>query len=125
VRRLGEGPPPVVGVVHVQLGIARQRIVLVSHGGVDDLEHEHTLAGMGGQGHEGVTELAAAGHRHRERHQRPTAGVAEQHDRFGAAPPGLLHHGLDVEGTLLVQAVGVVVDVAGSESEYGVAGCRQ
>jgi len=40
----------VVRVVHVQLGVDREGVVLVGHRGVDDLAEELALARMGGQG---------------------------------------------------------------------------
>ena len=54
------------------------------------------------------------------RHQRSAAGVAEQHDRLGAAPHHLVVRGLDVDDARLVEAVGVVVHVARAEPEHRV-----
>ena len=60
-----------------------------------------------------------------QRHQRPAAGVAEQHDGLGA-PARISSYGrLHVDDALLVQAVGVVAHVAGAEAEHRVAGGGQ
>ena len=66
--------------------------------------------------------VAAAGFLVRQRHQRAAARVAEQHDGFRAAPPHLVDGHLHVDDQRFVQAVGVVVEVARTEAEDGVAG---
>ena len=60
-----------------------------------------------------------------EGHQRAAAGVAQQHHGFGAAPLHLVVDRLHVDDAVLVQAVGVVVLVAGAEAEDRVAGRGQ
>ncbi len=120
--RFGPWPPPVVGVVHVELGHRRERLGLVGDGRVDDLEHEHALAGVGGHADPAVAdpELGVG-----ERHQRAAAGVAEQHDGLRAPAHHLVVRGVDVDDALLVQAIGVVVHVSGGEPQDGVPGGRQ
>ncbi len=124
MRGLGERSPAVVGLVHVELRITRQRIRLVGHRRVDHLEHEHALAGVRSQGDEGIAEVAAVtlGGRLGLGHQRTAAGVAEQHHRLRPPGPHGPHRSLHVDGRQIVLAVHVVVDVAGGEPEGGVAG---
>ena len=117
--RLGPGPPAVVGVVHVELGHGREGVTLVRHGRVEHLQHEHALARVRGDADPPVTQLPLG---LAQRHQRSAAAVAEQHDRLGAPAA---HEGGgrgDVDDALLVEAVGVVVLVAGAEAQHAVAG---
>ena len=121
-RRLRPGPPAVGGLVHVEVRVDRERVGLVGDGGVEHLQHEHALAGVGGEGDEGVPRRPAG---LRQGEHRPAAAVAQHHDGLGAAPPQLLDDRQCVDDEQLVEAVDVVVDVAGGEAEDGIAGRRQ
>jgi hypothetical protein len=117
--RLGPGPPPVVRVIHVELGHRGERILLVGDRGVDHLQHEDALAGVRRHAYPPVADAElSVGHGH----QRRSAGVAEQDDRVGAAPLHLVVGRPDVDDAVLVHAVDVVVDVARREPEHGVSG---
>ncbi len=121
-RGLRPRPPTVVGAVHVELGHDRVRIAFVGDRRIDRLQHEHALAGVCGHADPRVT-AAVLGVR--ERHQRTAAAVAEQHDRVGASLADPRHRSCDVGRGGLVEAVDVVVEVAGGEAEYRVARGRE
>ena len=103
-------------------GTTDARIVLVGDRRVDRLQHELALARVRGHADPPV---AAAVLDVRERRQRTAAAVAEQHDRLGAAAAHPLDRGGDVARREVVQAVGVVVQVARREAEHRVAGGRE
>ncbi len=115
-------PPAVVGVVHVELGHDRERVGLVGHRRVDDLVHEHALARVGGHAHPPVADAPLGVG---QGHERPAAGIAEQHDGLRPASTHLVGDGLHVDGARLVETIGVVAHVPGAKAAHGVAGRRQ
>ena len=103
-------------------GSDRERIGFVGNRGIDRLEHEHALTGVRGDTDPAVT---ASVFDLRERGERSAAAVAEQHHCVGATRPYPRDRSGDVACGRVVEAVRVVVEVAGRESEHGEPGCGQ
>jgi len=78
---------------------------------------------MRGQGDEGIAERCslASGGGLAQRHEGTASAVAQHHDRLGPAPAEFGDGSVYIDDATVVKAIGVVVHVAGGESEYRVA----
>ena len=89
---------------------------------VDGLQHEDAFTGMRRDPHPTIT---ATVFDLRQRAEGASAAVAEQHDRFRPPTAHPRCRGRDVARREVVQAVGVVVQVARRESEHGITRGRE
>ena len=115
---LGPRAPAVFRIVHVQLSHDGVRIALIGDRWIDHLAHEDSLAGMGGDSDPAV---AAPGFLLGESHERSAPAIAEEHNRLRLPTTHFGDCRGDVDHTGLVQTIGVVVHVARTEAEGGVA----